>query len=45
VRALYAWLPAWARWLLKKWGAVVKVRAHGGNLLGQHSWMASGQLV
>jgi hypothetical protein len=25
VRALYAWLPAWARPPLKKWGAVVKV--------------------
>jgi hypothetical protein len=24
-RALYAWLPAWARPPLKKWGAVVKV--------------------
>jgi hypothetical protein len=25
VRALYAWLPSWARPPLKKWGAVVKV--------------------
>lgn len=25
VRALYAWLPQWARPPLKKWGAIVKV--------------------
>jgi hypothetical protein len=29
VRALYAWLPQWARPPLKKWGAVVKVGGRG----------------
>jgi len=31
VRALYAWLPSWARPPLKKWGAVAKVRGEAGG--------------
>lgn len=35
VRALYAWLPTWARPPLKKWGAVVKVRGCLGCVLSR----------